>query len=91
MPNSILEAGAAGLPVISTRHAGIATAVIQGKTGFLVEELGVNGMTDRMIQSLTRPKPGTAIGTAVRQHIRANGSVTRHIRRLQVLLENARA
>ncbi len=37
-PNTILEASAAGLPIVSTRHAGIKEAVEHGETGFLVEE-----------------------------------------------------
>jgi len=37
-PTSILEAASAGLPIVSTRHAGIKDAVEHGVTGFLVEE-----------------------------------------------------
>lgn len=37
-PNTILEASSAGLPIISTRHAGIKEAVDHEVTGFLVEE-----------------------------------------------------
>ena len=43
-PVSILEAGAAGLPVVSTRHAGIKDVVQHGSTGFLVEEGDVEGI-----------------------------------------------
>lgn len=43
-PVAILEAGAAGLPVVSTRHAGIQDVVVHQKTGLLVEERrGRNG------------------------------------------------
>ena len=38
IPNSILEAMATGLPVISTRHGGIPEAVEQDRTGWLVPE-----------------------------------------------------
>jgi len=38
LPVAILEAMAAGLPVVSTRHAGIPEAVQDGITGYLVEE-----------------------------------------------------
>jgi colanic acid/amylovoran biosynthesis glycosyltransferase len=43
MPVAILEAGASGLPVVATRHAGIPDAVIEGTTGFLVDEHDVDG------------------------------------------------
>src|SRR5262249_24607779 len=38
LPVAILEAMASGLPVVSTWHAGIPEAVLEGKTGFLVPE-----------------------------------------------------
>ena len=37
MPVGILEACAASIPVIATRHAGIISAIDEGKTGFLVD------------------------------------------------------
>ena len=45
-----LEAGAAGLPIVATRHAGIPDVVIQGETGFLVDEHDVDGMAQRMLR-----------------------------------------
>lgn len=38
LPNTILEAMAAGTPVITTRHAAIPEAIIHEKSGFLAEE-----------------------------------------------------
>jgi glycosyltransferase involved in cell wall biosynthesis len=38
LPVSILEAMARGLPVISTKHAGISEAVLHGHTGYLCSE-----------------------------------------------------
>ncbi len=37
-PNTILEACAIGLPVVSTNHAGISDVIIHNETGFLVAE-----------------------------------------------------
>jgi colanic acid/amylovoran biosynthesis glycosyltransferase len=90
MPNSILEAGAAGLPVVSTRHAGIATAVLEGQTGFLVDELDVDGMADRMRQLLQDPQLCQAQGRAARRHISENYNIDQHIDRLQNLIQAAR-
>jgi colanic acid/amylovoran biosynthesis glycosyltransferase len=50
LPVSILEAMAAGLPIISTRHAGIPESVIEGENGFLVNEFDVEAMADKMVQ-----------------------------------------
>jgi len=49
LPVAILEAMALGLPVISTRHAGIPEAVREGETGYLVDEGDSMGMADRLI------------------------------------------
>lgn len=53
LPVVILEAMAAGLPVVSTRHAGIPEEVEDGVTGFLVQEGDSIGMADR-IERLAR-------------------------------------
>ncbi len=44
LPAAIQEAMAHGLAVVSTRHAGIPEAVIEGETGLLVDEGDVAGM-----------------------------------------------
>lgn len=91
MPNSILEAGAAGLPVVSTRHAGIATAVLEGQTGFLVDERDVNGMANRMVELLQNPQFCRSMGQTARNHVRTNYNIDQHINRLQKLIDEARA
>ena len=90
MPNSILEAGAAALPVISTRHAGIPTAVIEGETGFLLDERDVSGMAANMCRLLDDPALCRSMGTKARQHIKENYHIDRHIACLQNLIDEAR-
>ena len=48
LPVAVLEAMAQGLPVVSTRHAGIPEAVLDGVTGFLVDEGDSGGMAERL-------------------------------------------
>lgn len=48
LPNSILEAISAGLPVVSTIHSGIPEIVENGKTGFLVQEFDFIGMAEKL-------------------------------------------
>ncbi len=50
LPVAILEAMGHGLPVISTRHAGIPEAVVEGATGLLVDEGDAGGMADCLVQ-----------------------------------------
>ena len=50
LPAAIQEAMAAGLAVVSTRHAGIPEAVIEGETGLLVDEGDVDAMADAFLR-----------------------------------------
>lgn len=90
MPNSILEAQAAGLPVVSTRHAGILQSVIEGETGLLVDERDVDGMTDCMRRVLADGELCKKMGDRARQHVRENYNISRHVRCLQQVIDDAR-
>ncbi len=69
LPVAILEAMAAGLPVVSTHHSGIPEAVQDGVTGALVAEGDVDGMADRTIELLSDPAKAKRYGSAGRQRI----------------------
>lgn len=47
---SVAEAAATGLPIVATRCGGIVDQVIDGKTGFLVEQKDYKSMAERMLQ-----------------------------------------
>ena len=49
LPVAIQEAMACSLPVVSTRHAGIPEAVVDGTTGYLVAEGDTVGMAERIV------------------------------------------
>lgn len=49
LPVTILEMMGAGIPVVSTKHAGIPEAVTDGCTGFLVDEGDTRAMADRIL------------------------------------------
>lgn len=86
-PNSILEAGASGLPVVSTRHGGILDAVIHGETGYLVDEHDEAGMASYMIKMLEDPSALAAMGIAARKHIARNYDSVGQIQKLLALLQ----
>lgn len=90
MPNSILEASAAGLPVVSTKHAGIVDAVVHGKTGFLVEERDVAGMASAMQRLLEDKALCRSMGEKARDHVRENFPIERHVDCLQGIIDAAR-
>ena len=87
-PVSVLEAGATGLPVVSTRHAGIPDVVLEGQTGFLVDEGDSSGMADRMIQLAEQPELAGIMGSAARKHITGNFSKDHRMGNLWNIIES---
>jgi colanic acid/amylovoran biosynthesis glycosyltransferase len=85
-PVTIVEAGAAGLPVVSTRHGGIPDVVLEGETGFLVAEHDVEGMAARMVDVLTQPQLAGRLGRAARHRIENCFSIERSIDRLDTII-----
>jgi len=89
-PNTILEAGAAALPIVSTRHAGISQAVLDEKTGFLVDEYDVRGMTNAIVKLYNDKALCKQMGQAGRSHIQTHYNIIRHISLLDDLINSAR-
>ncbi len=87
-PVAILEASASGLPVISTRHAGIQEAVIDGKTGLLSAERDVGTMAKHMLQVGSDAALAAEIGKAGRQHMEANYSMESYISTVERILQS---
>lgn len=86
-PVAILEAMLAGLPIISTLHAGIPDIVLHEQTGYLCEEGDVKAMTTYMIHLAQQPSLAREMGTKGMERIQNNFSLDKHIRTLQELLE----
>jgi colanic acid/amylovoran biosynthesis glycosyltransferase len=89
MPVAILEAGASGLPVVSTRHAGIPEVVDDGTTGFLVDERDVEGMAERMERLLAEPALAGELGRSARRRIEEHFSIESSIARLWEIIRTA--
>jgi len=88
-PNSILEASASALPVVSTRHAGITEAVIHGLTGFLGAEKNVDEMAAFMKRLAKDPRLCDELGAAGRKHMIHNYNQTVQIGKLDAALTEA--
>ncbi len=85
-PLTVLESSAAGLPVVSTRHAGIPDVIMHAHTGFLVEEHDVDGMARYMSRLLAEPGLAAQLGRKGRKNIAEHFSLERHINILDDLL-----
>jgi colanic acid/amylovoran biosynthesis glycosyltransferase len=90
-PVAVLEAGAAGLPVVATRHGGIPDAVVSGETGLLVDEGDVSAMATCMVQLAKDPQLAFRLGSAARDRICAEFSMEKATRALLRILEDARS
>lgn len=88
-PNAILEAGASGLAIVSTQHAGIIDAVINGETGYLVPEHDIEGMADYMIKIAGDVKLASELGTKEAAHIRKHYDINDRINTLTTIIQKA--
>ena len=88
-PNSILEASAMGLPIISTFHAGINEAVINNVTGILCQENDVAQFAKNMILILQNKNLAAQMGKAGVNHIKQNYDLKFRILALNKIIKNA--
>ena len=68
-PVSLAEAAAHALPIVSTIHSGITENVINGVTGFLVQEYDYENMAEKIIYLLQHPNIATEMGAEGRRRI----------------------
>ena len=71
-PVILLEAQAAGMPVVATRHADIPEYVVDEASGLLAGEGDVEGLADRLSALLLDPSRWPAMGRAGRAHVEAH-------------------
>ncbi|MEW6357563.1 MAG: glycosyltransferase [Planctomycetota bacterium] len=82
IPNAIMEAMAAGLPILSTTHAGIPECVEHGKSGLLVPEKDVDALARAMMELINLPNRWEGMGRAGRRRIEAEFNAKRQAERL---------
>jgi len=68
-PNAVLEAMAAGLPVISTPVGDVDRAVAEGESGFLVPFDDVEAMAERIVRFARYPEERRRFGAAARRRV----------------------
>ncbi len=88
-PVTILEAGSSGLAIVSTQHAGIKEAVINGETGYLVPEHDIEGMANYMIKIALDVQLAAELGRKEAIHIRKNFDTRDRINTLSTLIYKA--
>lgn len=70
-PVSLIEASAAGCPVVSTRVGGVESVVLEGKTGYLVESRDVDAFANRLVHLSENPELRNQMGQAGTEYVRS--------------------
>lgn len=78
-PVAILEAQAAGMPVVATYHAGIPDVVINEVTGLLVQEKAIEEMASAMMRLLANSSLAVTMGENGRKRILENFTMEKHL------------
>lgn len=86
LPTVIFEAMAEGLPVVGSRHAGIAEAVEHGRTGLLVPEGDPRALADALIELIESPELRRRLGAAARDAAARRFDAVEQSRRLEAAL-----
>jgi glycosyltransferase involved in cell wall biosynthesis len=86
LPVGILEAMSRGLPIISTLHAGIPEAVLEGANGYLVPEGDVEGMAERIVRLAGDPATVADFGKTSWERARDHFSWQLERQRLRALM-----
>ena len=85
-PLSILEAGACGLPVIASKHGGIKEVIMDGQTGFLIDEQDTESLYQRMKYVLENPSIAVSMGHRLSDYITENHQLSAYTSRLWDLI-----
>jgi glycosyltransferase involved in cell wall biosynthesis len=88
-PNAVLEAMAAGLPVVALSVAAVPEMVQHGVTGFLVAAGDDAGTVSAINSLLDDPATAHAMGTRGREHVREHFNATTSTSRLLDIIREA--
>jgi len=78
-PNSVLEAMAAGTPVVAAATGGILEQVRPGDTGYLVEKRDAGAFADAIEHVLDRPEESAAVASRAAAYVRSDLTVQRMV------------
>lgn len=87
LPIALLEAMAAGLPVVATRVGGVPEVVEDGVTGLLVPPRDPDALAEAITRLLRDPDLRCKMGQAGRERVESEFSVEKMVRKTETLYE----
>jgi glycosyltransferase involved in cell wall biosynthesis len=90
LPIGLIEAMAAGLPVVGTAVDGIRDVIAHGRNGLLVHEQDVPGLTEALARLLRNEELRRTLGNAARITVQDRYSLSRCVSRYEQLFGTAR-
>ena len=85
-PVAVMEAQLSGLPVVATRHAGIPDVVLDGESGYLVDEGDVAAMAAAIAKLIEDPALAARLGDCGRRRVQEGFTIDHHLNELSRLL-----
>jgi colanic acid/amylovoran biosynthesis glycosyltransferase len=86
-PTVLIEAQAAGKPILTTAHADIPEIVRSGESAVVVPEGDAEALGEALVALLRDPSRWPAMGQAGRRHVEAEHDIHRQVERLEALYE----
>jgi glycosyltransferase involved in cell wall biosynthesis len=87
LPNVVLEAAAAGRPIVATAAGGTGEIVTDGQTGLLVQVGDTDGIAAAVVRVLDDSDLGNRLGRAARDHVTTAFGVERFVAETAALYE----
>ena len=88
-PVGVIEVMAAGLPVVSTRHAGIPDVVIENETGLLVDENNIEEMASYMLKLVENRDLAESMGQKGKVRIENYFTLDKHLQTINQLISES--
>jgi trehalose synthase len=76
---TVSEALWKGTPVVASSVGGIPSQVIDGKDGYLLKPMDLDGFADKIIHIINNPDVAKKMGQYGRNHVKNNFLITRHL------------
>lgn len=87
-PVALIEMSAYGMPIVSTFHCDIPEVVVDGESGFLVQEKDTNGLAERLEHLINHPELWESMGKAGRKHVEKEFNIVKQAAKLESIYDS---